>query len=142
VAFLRLHCLAAYCYAAFDARMLLAPQLSLKIPPSSNFGFFPSAGHKAALLVTIALFSAASAMRAQTMVEFSMDKAPLDHAVGTCAYDPTDTEKLFFDRLSDERQMTIETKPGEFGETGDTFTLAGHQGQFVSWHTRHPAWFC
>jgi hypothetical protein len=85
------------------------------------------------LLVTIALFSAASVMRAQTLVEFSMDKAPLDHGVGTCVYDPTDTEKFFFDRLSEERQMTVESGPGDSGEAGETFSLAGHQGQFVSW---------
>ena len=47
------------------------------------------------------------------MWSFQWDEAPLDEGVGTCVYGPTDVEQPFFNRLSEERQSTIETKPGE-----------------------------
>jgi hypothetical protein len=73
------------------------------------------------------------AAHGNTLVEFSIDEAPLsDGAVGTCEYGPTDTEKPFLLRLSEEGRSTIETRPDEWGEP-QHFTLHGHQGEFVSW---------
>jgi hypothetical protein len=69
----------------------------------------------------------------KTLVEFSMDKEPLWGAVGTCVYAPTKTEEVFFGRLSEERQSTIEIPPGEWDAKGEKFSLHGHEGEFVSW---------
>jgi hypothetical protein len=68
------------------------------------------------------------------LVEFSMDKEPTwGVSVGTCEYTPTKTEELFFGRLSEERQSTIEIPPGEWNDKGEKFSLHGHEGEFVSW---------
>jgi hypothetical protein len=92
-----------------------------------GFKDFPS------IPLAITLLFVSSSLCAETLVEFSMDKTPLENAVGTCEYGPADVEKPFFIRLSEEGQSTIETKPGELGEMVEHFTLAGHRGQFVSW---------
>lgn len=90
--------------------------------------------HVPSLLVAFTMISVAIPLDGETIVEFSMDEAPLGGmAVGTCEYGPTDIEKPFFLRLGEEGQSTIETKPGELGDKGESFTLHGHQGQFVSW---------
>lgn len=70
--------------------------------------------HVASILVTFTMVSVATPFDAESIVEFSMDEAPLAGlAVGTCEYIPTDIEKPFFMRLGEEGQSTIETKPGE-----------------------------
>src|SRR5437868_3135828 len=87
------------------------------------------------LPLVISLVNAALLLTAEakTVVEFSVDKAPLGGlAVGTCEYSPTETEKPFLLRLSEEGQSTIETRPGELG-AAKKFTLHGHKGEFVSW---------
>lgn len=90
--------------------------------------------HVASILVAFTMVSVATPLDAESIVEFSMDEAPLAGlSVGTCEYGPTDTEQPFFLRLGEEGQSTIETKPGELGDKGEAFTLHGHQGQFVSW---------
>lgn len=90
--------------------------------------------HVVSLILVSMIVSVATPLDAESVVEFSMDEAPLAGlAVGTCEYVPTDIEKPFFLRLGEQGQSTIETKPGELGEKGKSFTLHGHQGQFVSW---------
>jgi hypothetical protein len=66
-----------------------------------------------------------------TIVEFSIDKAPLPGlSVGTCGYSPTEVEKIWFDQLSEDDQATIQLKSDEIESR---FQLAGHDNQFVSW---------
>ncbi|MEY2505991.1 MAG: hypothetical protein QOH01_320 [Verrucomicrobiota bacterium] len=89
--------------------------------------------HFASIPLAITMLFVSTSLCAQTLVEFSMDEAPLEDGVGTCVYGPTEVEKPFFLRLSEERQSTIETMPGEFGDAAEHFALAGHRGQFVSW---------
>jgi hypothetical protein len=90
--------------------------------------------HVPSIFVAFTMASVATPLDAESIVEFSMDEAPLaGMSVGTCEYGPTDVEKPFDVRLSEEGLSTIETKPGEFGNLVEHFTLAGHRGQFVSW---------
>lgn len=66
------------------------------------------------------------------IVEFSIDEAPLGGlAMGTCEYGPTDTEKRFYNRLSEEERITLQSKPENTEKSH--FKLYGHEGQFVSW---------
>jgi hypothetical protein len=46
-------------------------------------------------------------------------------------YEPTSTERSFFDELPDEGRITLESKPNE--SVRSRFKLRGHVGQFVSW---------
>jgi hypothetical protein len=89
--------------------------------------------HFASIPLAITMLFVSSSLRAETLVEFSMDEAPLENGVGTCVYGPTEVEKPFFLALGEEGQSTIETGPGELGDTAEHLTLADHRGQFVSW---------
>ena len=66
-----------------------------------------------------------------TVIEFSIDKAPLAEGVGTCFYEATPTEKSYYDRLSEGDRVTTHSGPSDQPES--SFTLRGHEGQFVSW---------
>jgi len=77
-----------------------------------------------------------------TEVEFSIDKPTPGNSVGTCEYEPTKTEKIWFDRLSEDDRVTYESMPDD--GISSKFTLSGHRDQFVSWWgivrniERHP----
>ena len=82
------------------------------------------------VLALVDFFCLATSGLGATIVEFSIDKAPLGGlAVGTCEYLPTATEKPFYNRLSEADQSTFNGSRG--GKR--TFKLAGHDGKFVSW---------
>jgi hypothetical protein len=68
---------------------------------------------------------------AKTLFEFSVDQRSPRDEVGTCMYTPTDMEKPFFDRLSEDDQVTLNSKDG--ADQKETFSLQGHDGKFVSW---------
>lgn len=85
------------------------------------------------LLLGLAYSNSLLSVQGNTLVEFSMDKEPLWGAVGTCEYAPTKTEDVFFGRLSEERQSTIEIPPGQWDDKGQKFNVHGHEGEFVSW---------
>ena len=71
---------------------------------------------------------------ARTTVEFSEDKEfPTDGSLATVAYEPTKTEKPYYDRLSEDDRWTMQNKPSENHEIKFEFNLHGHNGQFVSW---------
>jgi hypothetical protein len=78
------------------------------------------------------LFSA----EAKTLFEFSIDERSIrSHGggfeVGTCMYAPTETEKPFYDRLSEDNRVTLNSKADS--EQKKTFSLQGHDGKYVSW---------
>jgi hypothetical protein len=89
--------------------------------------------HFASIPLAITMVFVSTSLSAETLVEFSMDEAPLDEGVGTCVYGATEAEKPFFLGLTEEGQSTVETGPGEFGEKAEHFALTGPRGQFVSW---------
>ena len=73
-----------------------------------------------------------------TVFEFSMNehsprviKGNLP-AHGTCDYEPTATEKPFYDRLNKDERTTLQSKGGAEAEPS-VFAVKGHSGQFVSW---------
>jgi len=68
--------------------------------------------HFASIPLAIAILFVSSSLCAETLVEFSMDKAPLEDGVGTCEYGPTEVEKSFDMRLSEDGLSTIETRRG------------------------------
>ena len=86
------------------------------------------AGATIALLGCLSLPCRGSA----AIVEFSIDQTPIEDGVGTCVYGPTKIEQVFFDRLSEMGQTTLQEKPGAEAVEHE-FKLAGHEGEFVSW---------
>src|SRR5437762_11009722 len=44
----------------------------------------------------------------------------------------TNSEKKFYDRLSESARITLQTKLGEFSDESRAFKLQGHKGEFVS----------
>lgn len=72
----------------------------------------------------------------KTLFEFSVDEPRIrvrggGSEIGTCMYTPTDTEKPFYDRLTEAGRVTLNSKPGESEK--HAFSLHGHEGKFVSW---------
>ena len=67
----------------------------------------------------------------KTIFEFSVDEPVPRDSVGTCMYTPTEMEKPFFERLSENDQVTLNSK--DDAEHKETFLLQGHDGKFVSW---------
>lgn len=65
----------------------------------------------------------------RTRIEFA--NIPLEPWGETAVYAPTEYEKQFYDKLTNEAQRTVNSKPGE--PLHSDFTLRGHGGQFVSW---------
>ncbi len=86
------------------------------------------------LAILILTCCASPAKSRETIIEFSRGKPfPRDGSLATIGYEPTDMEKPFYDRLSDDQRWTIWSRPEERYGSKMEFRLRGHRAQFVSW---------